>query len=89
MMISVFINIEGMKHVIRIMRSNVLGINVVSNVDGDKMPCAIYSVNVNDSDVSDIACLVAWMDNPHPCSLVRAIPYMVEPMHNRTWIVCP
>ena len=71
------------------MRAEVSRINVVSRVDGDEMGCMIYSINVNHSNVLDIADSVAWMDNPHSSTFIRAVSYVIKPVHYSTWISSP
>ena len=87
--ISEFIHIEGLKHVVRSVRSEVSRINVVSRVDGDEMGCTIYGIDVNNSNVLDIAGLVAWADNQHPSTFIGAVSYAIKPVHNSTWILSP
>ena len=87
--ISKFIHIEGLEHVVRLVRSEVSRINAVSRVDRDEMGCTIYGIDVNNSDVSDIAGLVAWADNPHPSTFIRAVSYAIKPVHDSTWISSP
>ena len=87
--ISEFIHIEGLEHVIRLVRSEVSRINAVSRVDGDEMGCMIYGIDVNNSNVSDIVGLVAWADNPHLSTFIRAVSYAIKPVHNSTWISSP
>ena len=70
-------------------RFDVFWINVVSRIDGNEMHCAIYGVNVDDSNVFVIACSVAWADNPHPCVSVWAVPHAVKPMDDGARIYCP
>ena len=87
--ISEFIHIEGLEHVVRLVRSEVSRINAVSRVDGDEMGCTIYGIDVNNSNVSDIVGLVAWVDNPHPSTFIRAVSYAIKPVHDSTWISSP
>ena len=49
----------------------------------------IYSIDVNHSDVSDIADLVAWVDNPHSSTFIGAVSYAIKPVHNSTWVLSP
>ena len=89
MVISEFVHVEGLKHVIRSVRAELSRINVVSRVDRDEMGCTIYGINMNNSDVSDIAGLVAWADNPHSSTFLGAVSYAIKPVHNSTWILSP
>ena len=82
--ISEFVHVEGLKHVVRSVRAEVFRVNAVSGVDGDEMGCTIYGIDVNDSNVSDIAGLVAWANNPHSSAFVGAVSYAIKPVDNST-----
>ena len=84
MVISEFVHVEGLKHVVRSVRAEVFRVNAVSGVDGDEMGCTIYGIDVNDSNVSDIAGLVAWANNPHSSAFVGAVSYAIKPVDNST-----
>ena len=89
MVISEFVHVEGLEHVIGSVGAEVFRVNAVSGVDGDEMGCTIYGIDVNDSNVSDIAGLVAWADNPHSGAFIGAVSYAIKPVHDSTWISSP
>ena len=71
------------------MRAEISRIDVVGRVDGDEMGCTIYSIDVNHSDVSDIADLVAWADNPHSGTFIGVVSYAIKPVHYSTRVSSP
>ena len=66
MMISIFIYIEWTEHIVGAVRSELTRIDILGSVDRDKVSCMINSVDMNDSNVSNVAWMVASVDNPHP-----------------------
>lgn len=86
MVISILIHIERMKHVVRTVGLDVSRVDVVRGVDRDEMSGAIYCVDVNDSDISQVARTVAWADDPHPSGFIRAFSDTVKPVDNSAWI---
>ena len=71
---------EVLKHVVRSVRAEVFRVNAVSGVDGDEMGCTIYGIDVNNSNVSDIAGLVAWRTIHIP-----VLSSGLSPMQSNQW----